>query len=119
MRRAMLSQAMSQQFTHPSRTYSLYDKVRSAAVHGSEPPEVSEADVLLFAADVREALDEYLRYGQQQGFTRQSQLVAALDSHPDRPRVIEWIRDYGGDMWDKYLDRIAPDPAAGVDSDGT
>ncbi len=61
---------------------------------------------------MREALDEYLRYGQDAGFTRQSQLAGALDSHPDRPSLIEWIRNYGGDMWDKYLDRIAPEPGA-------
>jgi hypothetical protein len=112
LRRAVLSQAMGRGFTHPSRAYWLYEKVRSAAVHGSEPPEVSEADVRLFAGDVREALDEYLRYGQEQGFTRPSQLVAALDSHPDRPRLIEWIRENGGDMWDKYLDKIAAELAA-------
>ena len=73
----------------------------------------------LFAGDVREALDEYLRYGHEQGFTRQSQLVAALDSHPDRPRLIEWIRGYGGDMWDKYLDKIAPESAAEDRTDST
>ena len=112
LRRAVLSQATGQGFTHPSRTYWLYEKVRSAAVHGSEPPDVSEADVRLFAGDVRVALDEYLRYGQEQGFTRQSQLVAALDSHPDRPGLIEWIRENGGDMWNQYLDKIAPDPVA-------
>lgn len=86
--------------------------MRSATVHGSEPPQVSDAGVRLFASDVREALGEYLRYANQQGFTRQSQLVHALDGHPDRPQVIKWIRDYGGDMWDKYLDKIAPEPAA-------
>jgi hypothetical protein len=32
--------------------------------------------------------------------------------HPDRPRLIEWIRGNGGDMWDKYLDKIAPASAA-------
>jgi hypothetical protein len=86
-------------------------------VHGSQPPEVSEEDVRLFAADVREALDEYLRYGQEQGFTRQSLLVAALDGHPERPRMIEWIRENGGDMWDKYLDKIAPDSSPEADTD--
>lgn len=119
LRRAMLSHAMGRGFTHPSRAYGLYEKVRSAAVHGSEPrPDVSEADVRLFAGDVREALDEYLRYGQEQGLTRQSQLVAALDSHPDRPRLIEWIRGYGGDMWDKYLAKIAPESATEGGADG-
>jgi hypothetical protein len=108
LRRAMLSAARGQGFTHPSRTYWLYDQVRSAAVHGGEPPEVSDPDVRLFGADVREALDDYLTYGREHRFTRQSQLVQALDHHPDRPRLIEWIRENGGDMWDKYLDKIDP-----------
>jgi hypothetical protein len=110
LRRAMLGQVTGGSFTHPSRTYQLYDEVRSAAVHGSEPPEISDADVRLFASDVREALGEYLRYANEQGFTRQGQLVQALDGHPDRPHLIKWIRDYGGDMWDKYLDKVAPEP---------
>jgi hypothetical protein len=67
----------------------------------------------LFAGDVRNVLDEYLRYGGEQGFTRQSQLVVALDNHPDRPRLIKWIRGNGGDMWDKYLDKIADESADG------
>jgi hypothetical protein len=113
LRRAMLGHVTGGSFTHPSRTYQLYEEVRSAAVHGSEPPEVGEADVRLFASDVRAAVDEYLRYGNEQGFTRQSQLIRALDSHSERPQLIEWIRAYGGDMWDKYLDKIAPEPAAG------
>jgi hypothetical protein len=49
--------------------------------------------------------------GAIRGFTRQSQLVQALDHHPERPRLIEWIRENGGVMWDKYLNKIAPDPA--------
>jgi hypothetical protein len=52
-----------------------------------------------------------LRYGNEQGFTLQSQIVGALDSHPERPELITWIRAYGGDMWDKCLDKIAPEPA--------
>jgi hypothetical protein len=111
LRRAMLGHVMGQGFTHPSSTYRLYDEVRSAAVHGSEPPEVTEAEVRLFAADVREALDQYLRYGQEHGLTRQNQLLAVLDNHPDRPQLIKWIRDYGGDMWDKYLGKISPETA--------
>lgn len=80
----------------------------SAAVHGSEPPQVSDADVGLFVRDVQEALGDYLSYRRDQRFTRQSQLVQALDHHPDRPCLIEWIREYGGAMWDKYLDKIDP-----------
>jgi hypothetical protein len=58
LRRAMLGEAVGRGFVHPSRTYWLYEKVRSAAVHGSEPPEVSGDDVDRFAWDVREALDD-------------------------------------------------------------
>jgi hypothetical protein len=42
------------------------------------------------------------------GILRQSQLVQALDHHSERPRLIEWIRENGGDMWDKYLEKIDP-----------
>jgi hypothetical protein len=62
---------------------------------------------------VREALDDYLTYGRDQGFTRQSRLVQALHHHPERPRLIEWIRENGGVMWDKYLNKIAPIQPAG------
>lgn len=44
LRRAVLSTAMGKGFVHPSTTYWLYDKVRSAAVRGSEPLEVSDGD---------------------------------------------------------------------------
>jgi hypothetical protein len=118
LRRAVLGNVMGPGFTHPSGTYRLYDEVRSAAVHGSEPPEVTEAEVRLFASDVREALDQYLRYAREHGLTRQGQLLDALDSHPDRPQIIQWIRDNGGDMWDKYLDKISPETAPGDGANG-
>jgi hypothetical protein len=113
-RRAMLGEAVGRGFVHASGTYWLYDKVRSAAVHGSEPPAITDGDVGHFACDVREALADYLRYGKDHGFTRQSQLVDALDHHPDRPQLIAWLRGNGGDMWTKYLDKI--DPAAATPS---
>jgi hypothetical protein len=45
----------------PSRTYRLYDEGLPAAGHLGEPPQVSDADVRIFASDVRGALGEYLR----------------------------------------------------------
>jgi hypothetical protein len=104
-RRAMLGEAVGHGFTHPSVTLILYDEIRSAAVHGGEVPEVTQDVVGKFAWDVREALSEYLTYGAAQGFTRQSQLVKALDSHPDHDRMYRWLRENGGDMWAAYLDR--------------
>ena len=111
-RRAMLGEAVGRGFVHPSGTHWLYDKVRSAAVHGSEPPAVSDDDVGRFAWDVREALADYLRYGKDHGFTRQNQLVDAVDHHPDRPQLAAWLRVNGGDMWTTYLDKIDPAVAA-------
>jgi hypothetical protein len=106
LRRAMLGEALGRGFVHPSGTYWLYEKVRSAAVHGSEPPEISDDEVGKFAWDVREALTDYLNYAKDHGFTRQSQLTAALDHHPDRVQLIAWLRANGGDMWTDYLDKI-------------
>jgi hypothetical protein len=61
--RAMLGLAASGSFAHPARVYVLYDAVRSAAVHGEQPPEVSPEDVNRFAGDVRRAINEFLGYG--------------------------------------------------------
>jgi hypothetical protein len=104
-RRAMLGKAAGRGFTHPSVTLVLYDEVRSAAVHGGEVPEVTTDVVGKFAWDVRDALNEYLTYGAAQGFTKQSQLVQALDNHPEHDRMYQWLRENGGDMWATYLDR--------------
>jgi hypothetical protein len=106
LRRAVLGEALGRGFVHPSGTYWLYDKARSAAVHGSEPPEISDDEASKFAWDVQEALADYLNYAKKNGFTRQSQLTDALDHHPDRPQLIAWLRAYGGDMWTEYLDKI-------------
>jgi hypothetical protein len=108
LRRAMLGEALGRGFVHPSGTYWLYDKVRSAAVHGSESPEMADDEVGKFAWDVQEALADYLNFAKDHRFTKQSQLTYALDHHPDRPQLIAWLRAHGGKMWTKYLDKIAP-----------
>jgi hypothetical protein len=111
-RRAMLGEAVGQGFTHPSVTFFLYEEVRSAAVHGGEAPDVSDEDVSKFESDVRTALNEYLTYGAAQNFTKQSQLVRALDTHPERGQMIDWLRAHGGDIWTAYLDRVDPSPVS-------
>ena len=112
-RRAMLAAAMGSGFSHPSEMYFLYEKVRSAAVHGSEAPEVTEdlADQVGF--DVRRALKQYLEFATERGFTNQNQLVKALDEHPEHDNLIAWLRANGGPIWTKYLDSLAaPDPVS-------
>ena len=105
-RRAMLGVATGAGFVHPSETFLLYDKVRSAAVHGEDAPAVSWDQVRSFAWDVRQALNAYLEYARAEKFTKQSQLVHALDSHADRPRLIAWLRSNGGSDWTTFLDGI-------------
>lgn len=61
LRRAMLGLVTSGHFAHPSDTYSLYDEVRSKAVHGEQPPDVDQRVVDSLAWDVRLALNEYLQ----------------------------------------------------------
>ena len=42
VRRAIRGLVTRDGFIHPARTYLLYDEVRSAAVHGEEPPEIGQ-----------------------------------------------------------------------------
>jgi hypothetical protein len=87
LRRALLSHKLDRGFTHPGRIYGLYDKVRSEAVHGGEPLEVSKAEVSKFQWDVRRAINEFLEYARKEGFSKRGKLLAALDSDPAREEI--------------------------------
>jgi hypothetical protein len=104
-RRAMLSVAVSGDFASPNRTYDLYDRVRSAAVHGSFSPGVNGETALTFTDDVRDALDEYLALGEELGLRKRSELIRVLDSHPQRRELIADLTEFFGDHWSG----VAPD----------
>jgi hypothetical protein len=87
LRRALLSHKLDQGFTHPGRIYDLYDEVRSEAVHGGEPLEVSKSEVSRFQWDVRRAINEFVEYARKEGFSKQAKLLAALDSDPAREEI--------------------------------
>jgi hypothetical protein len=109
----MLAAAMGSGFSHPSEMYFLYEKVRSAAVHGSEAPEVTEDLAHQVGFDVRRALKQYLEFATERGLTNQNQLVKALDEHPEHDDLIAWLRANGGPIWTEYLDSLAaPDPVS-------
>lgn len=105
-RRAMLGEAVGEGFVDPGRTFFFYDQVRSAAVHGEVVQDVSWDLLNKFAWDVRRALNQYVDYASAHGFTKQSQLVASLDTHPDRQRLAGWLRANGGHAWAVYLDQV-------------
>jgi hypothetical protein len=88
--------AVAGYFPHPNDTWFLYDRVRSYAVHGEEPPEVDDETVVQFEWAVRDTLNQFLASASDNGITRRSRLVQALNSHPDVPQLVEWVEVNGG-----------------------
>jgi hypothetical protein len=91
-RRAMLDHATRGGFRNPHITYWLYDEVRSAAVHGGEPLELTSRQVSGFDSDVHDAVEQMLEFGASIGATRHRQVLRALDTHPDVPDLVAWLR---------------------------
>ncbi|WP_155547911.1 hypothetical protein [Amycolatopsis camponoti] len=106
-RSAMLSLVATGEFRHPSTTLMLYEDVRNYAVHGQSMPDVDRTTVRAFAAEVREALCEYLALARARGFSTRGKLTAFLDCHPKGADLVEWIRHYGGDGWEQFLAKRA------------
>jgi hypothetical protein len=103
-REMMLSHVIEGGFRHPNATFFYYDQIRSVAVHGGQAPDVPQEAAAKFEWAVRDALDNYLALARQQGFSKRGRLLRFLDQHPDKPRLLAWIRDYGGPGWDKFLE---------------
>jgi hypothetical protein len=104
-RQTMLSHIVTGGFTNPNTTFFLYEKVRSAAVHGEDAPPVDWNLVQSFAITVRWTLSNYLRFAREQGFIRRGQIIRAIEEHPDRSELIAWLRQ-GGVEWTKYFDDV-------------
>src|SRR5438128_821646 len=98
----MLGHIVSGSFTAPALTYQLYDAVRSAAVHGEDPPSVDRGVVGAFDLSVRRTLNEYLDYGRSRGFASRKQLLTALEGDPETRTVIKWLREQDPDTWREY-----------------
>lgn len=103
VRRAVLALFVNDGFTHPARTFVLYDRVRSAAVHGEEPPMVSRREVDTFAWDVRQAINEFLLFARSNGFTRRARVRKALDTDPRRQQVVDGLLKQDPELWGKVL----------------
>ncbi len=109
-REMMLSHIISGGFRNPSKTFFLYEQVRSAAVHGEEAPAVSSRDATGFEWAVRDALSNYLALAASHEISRRGKLLQVLDNHPDKPGLIAWLRRYGGPDWTSYLDKMEKAP---------
>lgn len=98
----MLGHVVSGHFTTPELIYFLYDEVRSAAVHGSEAPNIPRDAQVSLDYGVRTALNEYIALARLEGITKQSRLVQALHRHVDAPEILEWLRQRNPDLWDGF-----------------
>ena len=105
-RQAMLSHLIEGGFAHPSQTLLLYEEIRSAAVHGENPPSLGSDELARFAWGVRRTLAQYVAFARTRGFTRRSRVRRSLDWDPDRPKMIAWLRERGGADWGRYLSNL-------------
>lgn len=104
IRRAMLSLLTQGGFRHPSLTFALYDKVRNAAIHGEQKPQISAKAADEFAWDVRRALNEFLEFAEHERLTKRSQVRAALDGNPRREKVVAGLLREDPKIWAKFLE---------------
>ncbi len=107
-RQAMLSLATTGYMIHPSKTYLLYDGVRSAAVHGGDAPPLTWEVVTDFRATVLRAFNQYLEFALARRITTRARLLRVLDEHAERPALMDWLRAADADRWRPYLDRFDP-----------
>ena len=99
--RAMLSVARDGSFWNPNHVYDLYADVRSAAVHGKEPPELAPKTVRDFGWDVRNALEDYLAFAEARGLSRRGKLLEALRGHPLRDELRAHLTEFMDDAWNE------------------
>lgn len=106
VRQMALDHHMTGGFHHPAKVWNLYDGVRSAAVHGSEAPDVMARESRRFRDDVVTTLEQCLTVSEEKRFTSKSQLLSFLDRHPDMPELSEWLLEHSGPGWRPYLDQL-------------
>jgi hypothetical protein len=106
-RQAMLTHAVTGGFEHPNKTLFLYGEVRSAAVHGSAPPEVDEQTVRGVRWSLCRTLKQYLEYAEAEGITRRADLLKRPRTHPDHQALVDWLRTNGGPTWREFLNKVA------------
>lgn len=103
LRRGVLSLLTDDGMSHPSATFTLYDRVRSSAVHGEDLPELSQKEADRFMWDVRIALNQYLRFAADEGLTRRRDIRERLDEHPRRAKVEAGLLRNDPKTWKKFL----------------
>jgi hypothetical protein len=111
-RQMMLGHIIMGGFGNPNETLVMYVKIRNAAVHGEDLPQVDEQTATQFEWAVRDGLNQYLELAQRENFNSRSQLTRFLDAHADRPKMLDWLRRNGHPNWTVFLDDTEPEQAA-------
>lgn len=91
MHRAALSEALDKGFSLPGRSLGLYEHVRSLAIHGEEPVAVSREEAQVFEWDIRQAINEYLRFARESNLTKRKQVRGELEAK--RIEIEAWLCD--------------------------
>ncbi len=102
-RQAVLSSIVTGRFEHPDETWLLYDRVRSAAVHGSEAPLVDARLAQRHRGRVRRSLSGYLTLSRDQSLLRRATIIRHIELHEEAEKMAGWLRANGGDQWAAYL----------------
>ncbi len=109
-RQMTLGHVVANEFTHPNKTWFLYDEVRSGAVHGEDVPDLDSDEVQQFSWSVRRSLNQFVSLAADHGLQKRGALLKLLDRSPDQAELISWLRANGGHIWSKYLDDISAVP---------
>jgi hypothetical protein len=97
LRRAVLSHRTKGHFAHPLRLYLVYDEIRSVAVHGGETPRVDDDLAQTLAWDMRDAINEFLKFARDAGHVTRRRILRALDDDPDAPEIASQFLAHGDD----------------------
>lgn len=101
-RLAMLDHVSSGSFNEPSKTFVLYDSVRSVAVHGGEPPEINMRTVDGFGSTIHRAINLFLAHADALGATKRSQVCVSLEQHEDSVELLAWLCERDPATWADY-----------------
>ena len=101
-RRTMLGHLVDGGWPAPEAIYSHYDKIRSAAVHGSEAPVISPKAASLFESDVIQTIEQCLTFATANNLTTRAQVRQALAGHQDVQAVLKRLQDRDPD-WANFV----------------
>lgn len=98
--RVMLGETVAGGFFHPVPLYWFYDSVRSVAVHGDEPPEITKEAVDTLEWNIRNALYEYVHLCKERGLTSRKAVRNELHKDPQAvEQCITWLRANDPKSW--------------------